>query len=135
MTEHVFVVDDDALFGDSLGCSLRRPGYRATTAVCAEDALEIVDHQRPDLILLDIGLPGVDGFEALRRVRQRNPAPVIFVTLGPDLTHLANRQTIAAGTLPNTPGNPAGWIVNSQELDLGVTDAAAHDIAAYLHSQ
>jgi cytochrome c oxidase subunit 2 len=40
-------------------------------------------------------------------------------TLGPDLTHLASRQTIAAGMLPNTPGNLAGWIINSQSTKPG----------------
>ena len=39
--------------------------------------------------------------------------------LGPDLTHLASRQTIGAGTLPNTPGNLAGWIINSQSVKPG----------------
>jgi cytochrome c oxidase subunit 2 len=39
--------------------------------------------------------------------------------IGPDLTHLASRQTIAAGTLPNTRGNLAGWIVNPQSIKPG----------------
>jgi cytochrome c oxidase subunit 2 len=40
--------------------------------------------------------------------------------VGPDLTHLASRQTIAAGTLPNTRGNLAGWIVDPQRIKPGV---------------
>jgi cytochrome c oxidase subunit 2 len=40
-------------------------------------------------------------------------------TLGPDLTHLASRRTIAAGTLPNTTGNLAGWIANPQSIKSG----------------
>jgi len=40
--------------------------------------------------------------------------------IGPDLTHLASRRTIAAGTLPNTRGNLAGWIVNPQAIKPGV---------------
>jgi cytochrome c oxidase subunit 2 len=62
-------------------------------------------------------------------------------TLGPDLTHLAGRQTIAAGTLTNTPGNLAGWITNAQALKPGAAmprldlpPETMHQILAYLES-
>ncbi len=78
--KQILIVDDDALMRRSLALSLEGAGYRAETATSAEEALEAVAARRPDLVLLDIGLPGIDGLEALRLLRQRLDAPVIFVT-------------------------------------------------------
>ena len=80
MATHILSVDDDALMRRSLAFSLEKAGYRVSTAPSAEDALAQVALDAPDLILLDIGLPGMDGLEALRQLQQRVDAPVIFVT-------------------------------------------------------
>lgn len=77
---HIIVVDDDALVRRSLTFSLQQAGYRVSAAESAEDALALVQRDPADLILLDIGLPGMDGLEAVRRFRQLFGAPVIFVT-------------------------------------------------------
>jgi DNA-binding response OmpR family regulator len=78
--KRILIVDDDALLRRSLVLSLERAGYRACTAASAEEALRTVEIERPDLVLLDIGLPGIDGLDALRLLRLRLDAPVIFVT-------------------------------------------------------
>ncbi len=80
MATHILSIDDDALMRRSLAFSLEKAGYRVSTASSAEDALAQVALDAPDLILLDIGLPGMDGLEALRQLQQRVSAPVIFVT-------------------------------------------------------
>jgi DNA-binding response OmpR family regulator len=80
MPRHILIVDDDALMRRSTAFNLEKSGYRVSTAASAEDALAFVQSERPDLILLDIGLPGMDGLEALRRLRTRLDVPVIFVT-------------------------------------------------------
>jgi DNA-binding response OmpR family regulator len=80
MAKHILVVDDDTLLRRSLGLQLEQAGYRATTAATAEDALAQVKRERPDLILLDVGLPGMDGLEALRHFQRETDIPVIFVT-------------------------------------------------------
>jgi DNA-binding response OmpR family regulator len=77
---HVLLVDDDSLFRRSLALNLEEAGYRATTAATAEDALALAARDRPDLVLLDIGLPGMDGLAALRHLQSRVGVPVIFVT-------------------------------------------------------
>jgi DNA-binding response OmpR family regulator len=73
-------VDDDPLLRRSLAFNLERAGYRASTAVSAEDALALARRDRPELILLDIALPGMDGLEALRRFRELGEVPIIFLT-------------------------------------------------------
>jgi DNA-binding response OmpR family regulator len=80
MAHHILIVDDDALLRRSLALELEQAGYRTSTAACAEDALAMVQRGRPDLILLDVGLPGMDGLDALRRLRKDGDIPVIFVT-------------------------------------------------------
>ena len=59
---------------------LTHAGYRSSTAASAEDALALIKRHPPDLILLDVGLPGMDGLEALRHFHQDMDVPVIFVT-------------------------------------------------------
>lgn len=80
MAKHILVVDDDDLMRRSVAFSLGKNGYRTSTAAAAEDALALAQQDMPDLILLDIGLPGMDGLEALRRLQRQADVPIIFVT-------------------------------------------------------
>jgi DNA-binding response OmpR family regulator len=77
---HILLVDDDALLRRSLAFSLEKAGYRISTAATAEDALAIARRDRPELFLLDIGLPGMDGLDALRIIQTEFDVPVIFLT-------------------------------------------------------
>ncbi len=77
---HIILVDDDALLRRSVAFNLERAGYRVSTAANAEDALSLSLRDAPDLVLLDIALPGMDGLDALRRFRERMSVPIIFLT-------------------------------------------------------
>ncbi len=82
----IYMVDDDALLRRSLGWTLAQAGFGVAPFPDAETALHAlaaVQAQRarlPDLVLLDIGLPGMDGLDALRTLHRRLDLPVIFVT-------------------------------------------------------
>lgn len=80
MNKHILLVDDDQLLRRSLSFNLEQAGYRVSTAASAEDALALTARDRPDLVLLDIGLPGMDGLDALRHFEERMSVPVIFLT-------------------------------------------------------
>jgi DNA-binding response OmpR family regulator len=80
MPKHILLVDDDDLMRRSLAFNLEQAGYRTSTAADAEAALRLARRDAPDLILLDIGLPGMDGLDALRNFRQEADIPIIFVT-------------------------------------------------------
>jgi DNA-binding response OmpR family regulator len=80
MKTHILSVDDDALMRRSLAFRLEQAGYRVSSAGSGEEALEIAAQDPPDLMLLDIGLPGIDGLEVLRQLRLEQTIPVIFLT-------------------------------------------------------
>jgi len=80
MAQHILLVDDDDLLRRSLAFRLEQAGYRVSTAANAEDALALARQDVPDLVLLDIGLPGMDGLDALRPFREQIGVPVIFLT-------------------------------------------------------
>jgi DNA-binding response OmpR family regulator len=80
VAQHILLVDDDALLRRSLAFNLEQAGYRVSTAANAEDALAAARQDLPDLVMLDIGLPGMDGLDALRQFRDQSGVPVIFLT-------------------------------------------------------
>ncbi|MFD6951361.1 DNA-binding response regulator [Nocardiopsis sp. TSRI0078] len=76
----VLVVDDDPLILRTLEVNLRARGYTAYLADTGERALRIVARHRPDLLLLDLGLPGMDGLEVLRGLRGWTDVPVVVLS-------------------------------------------------------
>ncbi|HVU14371.1 MAG TPA: response regulator transcription factor [Phototrophicaceae bacterium] len=80
MSKRLLIVDDDVLLCRSVAFNLQKAGYTPFIVNSAEDALAVAQDRHPDAILLDIGLPGMDGLQALRLFQQQIAAPVIFVT-------------------------------------------------------
>jgi DNA-binding response OmpR family regulator len=80
MPKQLLLVDDDALLRRSLTFNLQKAGYSVQTAASAEDAISLARLDRPDLVLLDISLPGIDGLEALRTFRDQMGVAVIMLT-------------------------------------------------------
>ena len=83
----LLIVEDDALLADGLARTLRRSGHTADCVTSAEHAALALEHDAFDVMLLDLGLPGSDGFELLARLRRRgNTLPVIVITARDALT-------------------------------------------------
>jgi len=80
MPRKILLIDDDALFRRSLSFHLQQAGYQVQTVASAEGGLKIIRDEPADLILLDIGLPGMDGLDALRHFKDQTGAPIIFIT-------------------------------------------------------
>ena len=80
MAIKILLVDDDKLFRLSLSFLLEQAGYQVHSSASAEDALALARREQPNLVLLDIGLPGMDGLTALRHFEEHVGVPVIFVT-------------------------------------------------------
>lgn len=80
MEKTVLVVDDEKPIADILQFNLTKEGYRVVTAYDGDEALEKVEEEKPDLILLDIMLPKRDGMEVVREVRKKYDTPIIMIT-------------------------------------------------------
>jgi CheY-like chemotaxis protein len=80
----ILIVDDTPANVEILEMRLAAHGYEILTAGDGEEALEIIDDQRPDLILLDIMMPKIDGIEVCRRVKADDTLPLIPKISSPD---------------------------------------------------
>jgi DNA-binding response OmpR family regulator len=80
----ILVVDDEDAVQRLLAFPLEREGYRVVAAPDGERALDLAASERPDLILLDVMLPGIDGLEVCRRVRASSAVPIIMLTARDD---------------------------------------------------
>ena len=78
--KRVLVVDDDEKTVELVKLYLNRDGYKVDTAYNGLDALELARKNHPDLIVLDLMLPGMDGLEVCRTVRQESDVPIIMLT-------------------------------------------------------
>lgn len=129
MSEHlgtILVVDDEASQRELLGGFAARLGYRVCEAATGEEALARLPREPPDLVLLDVRLPGISGIETLNRIRESYPdLPVLLITAFADL-----RQAVAA-----VKGGAEDYLAKPVDLDelraamadaLGTAAEAAH---------
>lgn len=84
MAEKILVVEDDLVLRETLTYNLVKQGYEVSAAVDGRQAVEMARRTPPDLLLLDIMLPQLDGFEVCRIVRQELRAPIIMLTARAD---------------------------------------------------
>jgi two-component system, OmpR family, KDP operon response regulator KdpE len=82
MTENkrVLIVDDDLAIAKFVRANLKVEGFRTTTVFDGETALEAAELEMPHLVILDITLPGIDGFEVCRRIRSWSAVPIIMLS-------------------------------------------------------
>ncbi len=78
------MVEDDAAVREGLQLALRRQGHVVRTAESGELGIQVLVHHRPDIVVLDLMLPGMDGFETCRRMRASGPVPIIMLTARSD---------------------------------------------------
>jgi two-component system KDP operon response regulator KdpE len=76
----ILVVDDEPPIVRLVRAKLQADGYAVVTAARGEEALALLEDQRPDLVVLDLMMPGMDGFETLRHIREQSQLPVIMLT-------------------------------------------------------
>jgi two-component system KDP operon response regulator KdpE len=91
----VLVVDDEPQIIRALRITLRARGYEVVTAATGADALRVAADRHPDVVLLDLGLPDLDGVQVVRRLRERTDVPVLV--LSGRLQSVAKVQALDAG--------------------------------------
>lgn len=80
----ILVVDDEASIVTMLAYNLKKEGYDVVTAEDGEVALEKFESEKPDLLLLDIMMPKIDGYEVCRKIREKSNVPIIMLTARAD---------------------------------------------------
>ncbi len=142
MTSRILVVDDDTALAEMIGIVLRTEGF--DTAFCADgaQAVEAWRTERPDLILLDLMLPGVDGIEICTRVRAESGIPIIMLTARTDTADVVKGLESGADDYIVKPFNPKELVARirtrlrpaqapaDETLRIGdlVVDVAAHEV-------
>jgi DNA-binding response OmpR family regulator len=103
----VLVVDDEPMVRDVLSRYLERSGFEVEAAADGERALAAFEARRPDLVLLDLMLPRVDGFEVFRQIRAQADSPVIMITARGQTTDRIVGLEIGADDYVSKPFSPA----------------------------
>jgi DNA-binding response OmpR family regulator len=82
--KRVLIVDDERAILTVLGIKQRVSGYDVVTASNGEEELDLIKSTRPDIVLLDVIMPGIDGFEVLQKLRTVSELPVIVISAKPE---------------------------------------------------
>jgi two-component system nitrogen regulation response regulator NtrX len=93
MDEMILIVDDEESIRTSLGGILEDEGYRTLFAIDGVEALEIVEQETPDLVLLDIWMPRMDGMETLKKLKELDPRLTVIMMSGHGTIETAVRST------------------------------------------
>jgi len=79
MAYGILVIDDEALTLRTISRALRDEGFDVFVAMSGEEGLQVLAEERPELALLDVVLPGIDGIEVLRQIRQKSPNTIVVM--------------------------------------------------------
>ena len=85
MEKKILIVDDEKAIVDILNYNLTKEGYKTVEAYVGEQAVEMAEKEKPDLILLDVMLPKKDGFSVCKEIRQKYNVPILMVTAKEDV--------------------------------------------------
>jgi len=124
----ILVVDDEPKIARLVRDYLAQAGFDVLVATTGRQALEIVARDRPDLIVLDLGLPDIDGLDVLRRVRAESSVPVVIVTARSDETDLVVGLELGADDYVVKPFGPKELVARVRALMRRVSAPAADDV-------
>ncbi len=102
----ILVLDNEKEIADVIGLYLRNDGYEVELAYSGREALKKVETSPPDLALLDVMLPDIDGFRVLQKIREKYKFPVIMLTAKTEYTDKINGLTLGADDYIPKPFNP-----------------------------
>jgi two-component system response regulator MtrA len=106
MNARILVVDDDPAIAEMIGIVLRGDGYEPQFAADGADALNLFRSMRPDLVLLDLMLPGIDGIQVCSTIRAESGVPIIMLTAKGETTDVVKGLESGADDYVVKPFNP-----------------------------
>lgn len=106
MNARILVVDDDTALAEMIGIVLRTEGFDPSFCADGSGALDAFREVRPDLVLLDLMLPGIDGIEVCNRIRSESGVPIIMLTAKTDTSDVVKGLESGADDYMVKPFNP-----------------------------
>lgn len=142
MSARILVIDDDRQLSEMLGMVLQGEGFLTEHAADGTEAVDMFQKGRPDLVLLDLMLPGIDGIEVCTQIRAESGVPIIMLTARSDTTDVVRGLEAGADDYVVKPFNPVELIarirarlrepqqINGENLRIGDLDidVAAHEV-------
>jgi DNA-binding response OmpR family regulator len=110
------VVDDDRVLADVVAFALRREGFKVIQAYDGPGALQYWVESSPDLIILDINLPGIDGFGVCQRIRRETSAPIILLSVRDKDEDILRGLEMGADVYLTKPFSPRLLVARAQAL-------------------
>lgn len=110
------VVDDDRVLADLLAFTLRREGFQVSLAFDGAAALQQWRSERPDIIVLDLNLPKVDGFTVCRRIRAEEDTPIIMLTVRDEENDVVRGLELGADDYIMKPFSPRQLVARIQAV-------------------
>ena len=106
MNARILVVDDDTALAEMIGIVLRTEGFEPFFSADGSEAVDIFRQTKPDLVLLDLMLPGIDGIEVCSRIREESGVPIIMLTAKSDTADVVKGLESGADDYVVKPFNP-----------------------------
>ena len=110
------IVDDDRVLADVLAFTLRREGFQVIQAYDGEAALERWAEEQPDLIVLDVNMPRLDGFAVCRRIREQADTPIILLTVRGEEDDIVHGLKLGADDYITKPFSPRQLVARAQAV-------------------
>jgi DNA-binding response OmpR family regulator len=124
----IVVADDESNIADLVDLYLSREGYRVLQAATGQQAIDAVEQSRPRLLVLDVGLPDIDGLEVCRRLRRTSSIPVIFLTARDGEVDRILGLELGADDYITKPFSPAELVARVKAVLRRVDGGAAAEI-------
>jgi DNA-binding response OmpR family regulator len=110
------IVDDDRVLADVLAFTLRREGFQVIQAFDGEMALERWAEEQPDLVVLDVNLPKMDGFSVCRRIRETADTPILLLTVRNEEDDIVHGLKLGADDYITKPFSPRQLVARAQAV-------------------
>ncbi len=110
------VVDDDRVLADVVAFTLRREGFEIVMAYDGETALQRWSNEKPDLVVLDVNLPKLDGFTVCRRIREQSDTPIILLTVRGEEDDVVRGLELGADDYIAKPFSPRQLVARTQAV-------------------
>jgi DNA-binding response OmpR family regulator len=110
------VVDDDRVLADVLAFTLRREGFEIVRAFDGEAALQQWAEEQPDLIVLDVNLPKLDGFAVCQKIRQQADTPILLLTVRDEEDDIVRGLELGADDYITKPFSPRQLVARAQAV-------------------